>query len=441
MIERVGLLNKGLEDMTNTAWRLYCDWEDAGQPAHNNDTLSLVAEFKNTFSIKEVVIHFMGLWDSVNSVGMLRDRLFPYTIRSTVVKHVRHAVSIDERRSKYKQVLFQPYSYYPLFFHRRCRGKDDEADSNKSFSSVTLLLQNFQKSNSYTSFSTIINKLLSRKSKKRLSNLPSEDIIELFFSGNHGDCGGGWPPDSSSQNLSDIPFRWILLQALKFGITFQPGSLSEFNHEHPVCASLFSFHHDILSLKSHDNSGFCKRIPKPKKKKLTYQEILEEIEVAPRNKREDVVKDSMKFGPCQLDRSKCAFGGRGNEPLIYTIIWWLMELLPAGYKIEDEDGKWKRIYVPNFGRPRKLPKNAKFHWSVFYRLHFISNYYPKNLPNNLGQKFTDLISESIELFEGVSFKEFTQDLTIEKIKNDWNTNIWSIIPDDLQIYLQSNPYL
>ena len=98
MIELVGLVNYGLEDMTPLAWRIYTSWEYAGQPVQlENKTLTMAKEFKKSFSRGDVKVHFMGLWDSINSVGILWDRMFPYTIKTTNVDHIRHAVSIDEK--------------------------------------------------------------------------------------------------------------------------------------------------------------------------------------------------------------------------------------------------------------------------------------------------------------------------------------------------------
>lgn len=65
--------------------------------------------FRETFSRPVKPIRFLGLFDTVNSVPafenawMQRSR-FPYTARSSA--HViRHAVSIDERRAKFRQDL------------------------------------------------------------------------------------------------------------------------------------------------------------------------------------------------------------------------------------------------------------------------------------------------------------------------------------------------
>jgi hypothetical protein len=98
-----------------------------------------------------VTIRFLGLFDSVNSVGSfeipgMRRSFDNISIPPAI--HVRHAVSIDERRAKFKPALF-----------------DDRR---------------------------------------------GHDIKEVWFPGNHGDVGGGWVPGSDGHLLSDIPLAWMI---------------------------------------------------------------------------------------------------------------------------------------------------------------------------------------------------------------------------------------
>jgi hypothetical protein len=78
--------------------------------------------FKKAFSV-DVPIEFVGVWyvlnpscrcfvwlthccrDTVNSVGLVPRRL-PFTTSNTIVRTFRHAVSLDERRAKFKANLW-----------------------------------------------------------------------------------------------------------------------------------------------------------------------------------------------------------------------------------------------------------------------------------------------------------------------------------------------
>jgi uncharacterized protein (DUF2235 family) len=65
--------------------------------------------FRETFSRPVKPIRFLGLFDTVNSVprfenAWMERSKFPYTARSSA-RVIRHAVSIDERRAKFRQDL------------------------------------------------------------------------------------------------------------------------------------------------------------------------------------------------------------------------------------------------------------------------------------------------------------------------------------------------
>jgi hypothetical protein len=71
--------------------------------------LEFMCAFRETFSRPVKPIRFLGLFDTVNSVpafenAWMQRSKFPYTARSSA-RVIRHAVSIDERRAKFRQDL------------------------------------------------------------------------------------------------------------------------------------------------------------------------------------------------------------------------------------------------------------------------------------------------------------------------------------------------
>lgn len=115
-------------------------------------------QFKSAFGRPHVDIHFMGLFDCVNSVGFFelpfrKQTRLPLTVPSA--KHIRHAVSIDERRLKFKPALFN----------------QDHIDDNND-----------------------------------------QDIKEVWFAGHHGDIGGGWPQGRAPSQLSDVALEWMIAE-------------------------------------------------------------------------------------------------------------------------------------------------------------------------------------------------------------------------------------
>ncbi len=122
-----------------------------------------VAEaFKKTFS-RECKIHFVGVWDTVSSLGWIYNAVnFPFTraTKNPDFQVVRHAVSIDERRA---------------FFRENSFGEPHDTQ---------------------------------------------QDILEVWFAGVHSDVGGSYP-ESESQ-LSQIALRWMLCEAELAGLVVDP---------------------------------------------------------------------------------------------------------------------------------------------------------------------------------------------------------------------------
>ena len=156
MVSQVGLLSMGNEEMVPFAYRTYQNYE-LGLPTDQEaeERKAYIDSFKSTFCRHEhsegeehsedeagIKVHFLGLFDTVNSVGTLevpfKTKVPPPKVHGTA-EHVRHAVAIDERRVKFKAALLQ-----------------QDLDKMESV----------------------------------------EDIKEVWFPGNHGDIGGGWPADT-----------------------------------------------------------------------------------------------------------------------------------------------------------------------------------------------------------------------------------------------------
>ncbi|RPA75181.1 hypothetical protein BJ508DRAFT_214773, partial [Ascobolus immersus RN42] len=161
MFHKIGLLSRGNEEMIRFAWRNYEKYERCTDATERAKLERYCAEFKKTFCREMVEIRFLGLFDCVNSVGSLE---IPYFKRSFPVSvdppagHIRHAVSIDERRCKFRPWLFSDL-------------KDGGA---------------------------------------------GHDLAEWFFPGDHCDVGGGWYPRRGRQRvLSDVPLAWMVSELCK----------------------------------------------------------------------------------------------------------------------------------------------------------------------------------------------------------------------------------
>jgi uncharacterized protein (DUF2235 family) len=111
--------------------------------------------FGNAFG-QRCPIHFLGLWDTVNSIGWAWDPfILPHTTNNRSVTIVRHAVSIDERRAFFRQHMWGPGKY-------------------------------------------------------------GEDVKQVWFAGDHCDVGGSHPERESG--LSQIALEWMVEQAEAAGL-------------------------------------------------------------------------------------------------------------------------------------------------------------------------------------------------------------------------------
>jgi uncharacterized protein (DUF2235 family) len=67
----------------------------------------------------------------------------------------------------------------------------------------------------------------------------NQTIEQVWFSGCHGDVGGGTPPGTGvdgSTRLCDITFSWMLAKAQAVGLTFDPGVVAQFQNLAPEAA-------------------------------------------------------------------------------------------------------------------------------------------------------------------------------------------------------------
>jgi uncharacterized protein (DUF2235 family) len=153
LLHLVGLLTVGNEGLIPYAIRM---------AKRKEIDFKVAADFRKTFS-RECKTHFVGVWDTVSSLGWIYNAVnFPFTwaTKNPDFHVVRHAVSIDERRAFFRENSFgEPH--------------DDQ-----------------------------------------------QDILEVWFAGVHSDVGGSYP-ESESQ-LSQTALRWMLCEAELAGLLVDP---------------------------------------------------------------------------------------------------------------------------------------------------------------------------------------------------------------------------
>jgi len=150
MIHMYGLVQKGDEPLIRYILRMF------KKKRRVPKDFELAASFKSTFS-RQCKIHFVGVWDTVSSVGWLYDPVkLPFTAMNPDVEVGRHAISIDERRCAFRQNLWKVNAAHP------------------------------------------------------------QNIKQIWFAGVHSDIGGGYAEAESG--LAKITLEWMLAEAEANGL-------------------------------------------------------------------------------------------------------------------------------------------------------------------------------------------------------------------------------
>ena len=114
MLRAVGLMNPGCHNLLPYALKLYMqqsdgrDWEaEAGWKETFCRQVPAPGGHGENGVTYTIPVEFMGVWETVKSVGLTRHSLIlPYTEALPNISHSRHAVALDERRSKFRPSLW-----------------------------------------------------------------------------------------------------------------------------------------------------------------------------------------------------------------------------------------------------------------------------------------------------------------------------------------------
>jgi uncharacterized protein (DUF2235 family) len=172
LIRMYGLIRKGNEPLIPYAVRMLMGIERAeNEAAARKAYFKLAGEFKSAMSYAAPMIKFVGIWDTVSSVGWIENPLHvPYEADNSHIEIGRHAVSIDERRAFFRSHLWQ---------------LRDDATSDQG----------------------------------------PLDLKQVWFPGVHCDVGGGYP--EATAGLSKYALEWMIEEAKAAGLLVNPQKQAE----------------------------------------------------------------------------------------------------------------------------------------------------------------------------------------------------------------------
>lgn len=373
MINTVGLLSKGNEEMVPFAYKLYQDYElgrkedgedleppttttgntPNGSPVTENatrlanGTVEAAAQqdlnhrrkgrdpqqmkrnklqaFTQTFCRRErtgtgagwspqplwtgVKVYFLGIFDCVNSVAVLETSGPKHISIVGTAQHVRHAVAVDEFRVKFRASLL---------------------------------------------------------AMDRSDNIAvGESHREVWFPGNHGDVGGGWPAPGVERGTYGTALWKRLQRRFPYLFTDTEASSSTDQGQDPYQLSDVPLSWMIRELETlqHEKASYA----------LTWSERLQ-----------DFKKNFIKRGVEEQQALKAACHNTlrigGGSGLVQVVFWQIMENIWFFLSRRAfVDGKWVSIsFWPNWSSPRDIPASAELHQSLKWRLENVKDYKPKN---------------------------------------------------------------
>ncbi|KAF8718271.1 hypothetical protein AX14_011954 [Amanita brunnescens Koide BX004] len=363
MIHKVGLLPKDNYQQLPFAYKMYSRTDSVGWDQSNG--------FRKSFSV-DVPIEFVGVWDTVDSVGYIPKRL-PFTTSNTIIRTFRHAVSLDERRAKFKMNLWNTPTKdeeklgLNVYLHP-CRKHDGEVAMSPKHEQGSSPLNPLPKPKPRTNGHTArVNghngtgegsngnsDLLRRASTvelegeilvlnnaedramNRFESINSDrcektDVDEVWFAGSHGDVGGGCVQNGTRNSLARIPLRWMVRECFKTrsGIIFNTESLCEIGI---------------------DPSTICP-VVLPRPPALFDAAKTRVIETPPSTSLFQSSEAKRKAIQAEEDKKKLAFVNEEDEELRDALsplfdqlklapFWWIVEFLPLPMRYEKAHNHW-----------------------------------------------------------------------------------------------------
>ena len=417
MLDSVGLLSKGNDEMMRFAWKAFAQWqtrldETQAQKDKKKETFEYLRAFRETFSRPVRRIRFLGLFDTVvrmttrgspfmnrqnqsdissqNSVprfetAWLKRARFPYTSKSSA-KVIRHAVSIDERRAKFRQNLISQKKG-DLPSHQNAQRQVQKAEKTNGHNEKESNRPPPRRSNTFESSRFKPRRNALYPGSKSVSRRPStisgnsnsiaqpfqenetqgeeedenaeQDVQEIWFPGCHADIGGGWPQEPGMEaGLSHAPMLWMIREARKAGLPFNEDALEDSGY--------------LLDDVDEDQREFLaatNRIPEIRVEKSQQRSMDKNVagyDLLHVASTKGVIHDSLLF--------------RRGTPPVGVLGWRMMEYLPFRRMDLKSNGTWAPIRWPlPFGEVRDIPDDAWIHSTALKRMDADETYRPGNL--------------------------------------------------------------
>lgn len=323
MVHKVGLLPAHNRSQVAFAYEYYKDTTAEG------DKMS--ADFKRTFCM-HVSIHFIGVFDSVASVGFIPRKLPLSSTPNQKARYFRHAIALDERRAKFKVCRYHQ-------------------TTNNSAEKATVAADGGY-------FDT--------------------DVKEVWFAGCHADVGGGAVANEKRHKLAQIPLRWMIRQTFECdtGIIYKAPMLAEEGIDvHTLWPLYETPERPTGGLPPELLDKYHKGTLGPINRRSSLLEPMDADDPMGMQKLK-IYEDDEKtvhheyWTPEQVEDYLDALQPI-NDQLSVAKVWWILEYLPIKIRVQPKDpkpGEWVKKVSVNHGRWRCAQEmQPSLHWTVKHR--------------------------------------------------------------------------
>ncbi|KAL7623520.1 hypothetical protein AAE478_007203 [Parahypoxylon ruwenzoriense] len=382
MIDYVGLLSHGNEEMVAFAWKAFSLWQSRQsdhtpkQQAQRQEMYRYMKGFRETFSRPVKRIRFLGLFDTVNSVprfeaAWMQRSKFPYTARSSAKKYRARRSAVSGSNSIYKSERGRRETLAPLDERAfRPHSRSRSRTTNDSTGRVSLL-DGKPETPQLVDYS-------------EESDDDEQDVDEIWFAGGHGDVGGGWEITPDRKSASHVPLTYMIREARRAGLNFDLEKLIEMGVHELFESDQPGSHH----IDQNDGAQPDIRIDKSSPELQGPRHLgVERMDWGHFNYTTDEDQSVHHIQPFHRMLHK-AHLARIHDSLEFSsglskgqvLSWNIMEYMPFRRMDLQPEGSWKPIRWPlPCGEVRDIPHTARVHGSVIRRMKEDKTYRPGNL--------------------------------------------------------------
>ncbi|RYP03967.1 hypothetical protein DL764_004764 [Monosporascus ibericus] len=358
MLDYVGLLSHGNEEMVSFAWKAFSQWQirqTDGSEDYREKRREMYRSSDTVYRSMSAEQNFgkISFTKELNSMRRMECPIKNPSTTSSMTAEEEHA--------------FRPHS------------RSKSRATNRASSRDGIIVEDGKSEASQVIYDSD-------------SDDDEQDIDEIWFAGGHGDIGGGWDIPKDSKSASHVPLVYMIREAMRAGLNFDPEKLVDMGIVESLDAA-YAFEKANESQNANDGTDIRIDVSSPSPHESPTKPNVDRVNWGHFNKKSEQDDCNGTGEKCQdenpfhqmLHKAHLApihdclefSSGLGRLPVMS---WKVMEYLPFRRMDLQPDGSWKPIRWPlPCGEVRDIPHTARVHGSVIRRMKHDEKYRPGNL--------------------------------------------------------------